>query len=40
MDSFDGTTDPHECIENIEVVLTCRLVRGAVKCKIFVITLG
>jgi hypothetical protein len=39
MDSYDGTTDPDEHIENIEAVLTYRLVRGAVKCKLFVTTL-
>jgi len=33
MDSYDGTTDPDEQIENIEYVLTYRSVRGAVKCK-------
>lgn len=39
MDSYDGTLDPDEHIENIEVVLTYRVVRGAVKYKIFVTTL-
>jgi len=39
MDSYDGTTDLDEHIKNIEVVLTYKLVRGAVKCKLFVITL-
>lgn len=39
MDSYDGTSDPDEHIENIEVVLTYRSVRGAVKCKLFVTTL-
>jgi hypothetical protein len=39
MDFYDGTTDPDEHIENIEVVLTYRSVRGAVKCKLFVATL-
>jgi hypothetical protein len=39
MDSYDGTTDPDEHIENIEAVLTYRSVQGAVKCKLFVTTL-
>jgi len=39
MDSYDGTSDPDENIKNIEVVLTYRAVRGAVKCKLFVTTL-
>jgi len=39
MDSYDGTSDPDEHIKNIEVVLTYLSVRGAVKCKLFVITL-
>jgi len=39
MDSCDGSTDPDEHIENIKVVLTYRVVRGAVKCKLFVTTL-
>jgi hypothetical protein len=36
MDSYDGTKDPDEHIERIEVVLTYRSVRGAIKCKLFV----
>jgi hypothetical protein len=39
MDSYDGTTDPDEHIENIEAVLTYRSVQGTVKCKLFVTTL-
>lgn len=39
MSSYDETIDPDEHIENIEVVLTYRHVRGAVKCKLFVTTL-
>jgi hypothetical protein len=39
MDSYDGTTDPDEHIENIKAVLTYRSVQGAVKCKLFVTTL-
>ena len=39
MDSYNGTTDPDEHIENIEAVLTYRSVQGAVKCKLFVTTL-
>jgi len=39
MDSYDGTTDPDEHIENIEAVLTYRSVQGVVKCKLFVTTL-
>jgi len=39
MDSYDGTTDPDEHIEIIEVVLTYRSVQGAIKCKLFVTTL-
>jgi len=31
MDSYDGTTNPNEHMENIEAVLTYREVRGAVK---------
>jgi len=40
MDSYDGTTDPDKHIENIEAVLTYRSMQGAVKCKLFVTTLG
>ena len=39
MDSYEGTTDLDEHIENIEVVLTYRSVQGVVKCKLFVTTL-
>lgn len=39
MSSYDETIDLDEHIENIEVVLTYRHVRGAVKCKLFVTTL-
>jgi hypothetical protein len=39
MDSYDGTSDPDDHIENTEDVLTYRSVRGAVKCKLFVTTL-
>jgi len=39
MDSYDGTTDPDEHIENIEAILTYRSVQGAMKCKLFVTTL-
>jgi hypothetical protein len=39
MDSYDGTTDPDEHIENIKAILTYRSVRDTVKCKIFVTTL-
>ena len=39
MDSYDGTLDPDEHIENIEAVLTYCSVRGVVKCKLFVTTL-
>jgi len=39
MDSYDGTTDLDEHIENIEAVLTYRSVQGVVKCKLFVTTL-
>jgi len=39
MNSYDGTTDLDEQIENIEAVLTYRSVQGAVKCKLFVTTL-
>jgi len=39
MDSYDGTTDPDEHIENIEAVLTYRSVQGVAKCKLFVTTL-
>jgi len=40
MDSYDGTTDPDKHIENIEAVLTYRSVQGAMKCKLFVSTIG
>jgi hypothetical protein len=36
MDSYDGTTDPDEHIDNIEAVLTYRSVQSTVKCKLFV----
>ena len=39
MDSYDGTTDSDEHIENIEAILTYRSLWGAVKCKLFVTTL-
>jgi len=39
MDSYDGTTDPDEHIENIEAFLTYRSVQGTVKCELFVTTL-
>jgi len=39
MDSYDGTTDPDEHIENIEAFLTSRSIQGTVKCKLFVTTL-
>jgi len=39
MDSYDEISDADEHIENIEVVLTYRSVRGALKCKLFVTTL-
>jgi len=39
MDSYDGTIDLDEHIENIEVVLTYRSIRGAEKCMLFVTTL-
>jgi hypothetical protein len=39
MDSYDGTSNLDEHIENIEVVLMYRSVRGAIKCKLFVTTL-
>jgi hypothetical protein len=39
MDTYDGTTDPDDHIENVEVVLDYRRVRGAIKCKLFSTTL-
>ena len=39
MDSYDGTTNPNEYIENIKAILTYRSMRGAVKCKLFITTL-
>ena len=39
MDSYDGTTDPDEQIENIDAVLRYRSVQSAVKCKVFVTSL-
>jgi hypothetical protein len=36
MDTYDGTTDPDDHIENIEVVLNYR---GSIKCKLFSTTL-
>jgi hypothetical protein len=39
MDTYDGSTDPDDHLENIEALLEWRRVRGAVKCKIFSTTL-
>ena len=39
MDSYDGTTDSDEHIENIEEVLTYGSVQRTIKCKLFVTTL-
>ena len=39
IDSYDGTTDSDDHIQNIEAVLTYRSVEGAIKCKLFVTTL-
>jgi hypothetical protein len=39
MDTYDGTTDPDDHIENVEAVLDYRRVRGAIKCKLFSTTL-
>ncbi|KAK2409752.1 hypothetical protein QL285_045156 [Trifolium repens] len=39
MDTYDGSTDPDDHLENIEAVLEWRRVRGAIKCKIFSTTL-
>jgi hypothetical protein len=36
---YDGTSDPDEHIENIDIVLDYRGIRGAVKCKLFPTTL-
>jgi hypothetical protein len=39
MDTYDGSTDPDDHLENIEAILEWRRVRGSVKCKIFSTTL-
>ncbi|MCI69110.1 hypothetical protein A2U01_0090371 [Trifolium medium] len=39
MDIYDGSTDPDNHIENIEVVLDYRGVRRSIKCKLFPTTL-
>jgi hypothetical protein len=35
METYDGSTDPDDHIENIEVVLDYRGVPGSIKCKLF-----
>jgi hypothetical protein len=35
MDTYDGTTDPDDHIENIKVVFDYRGVRGSIKCKLY-----
>ncbi|PNX55094.1 hypothetical protein L195_g048720, partial [Trifolium pratense] len=35
MDTYDGSTDPDEHIENLEALLEYRNVRGSIKCKLF-----
>ncbi|MCI50962.1 hypothetical protein A2U01_0072206, partial [Trifolium medium] len=37
--TYDGLTDPDEHIENIDVMLKYRGVKGAIKCKLFPTTL-
>ncbi|WJX89707.1 hypothetical protein P8452_71681 [Trifolium repens] len=39
MDTYDGSTDPDDHLENIVAILEWRRVRGSVKCKIFSTTL-
>ncbi|MCI69474.1 hypothetical protein A2U01_0090736, partial [Trifolium medium] len=39
MNIYDGSTDPVDHIENIEVILKYRNVRGSIKCKLFPTTL-
>ncbi|MCI52149.1 hypothetical protein A2U01_0073393, partial [Trifolium medium] len=39
MDTYDGSTDPDDHIENIEAVLEYRGARGSIKCKLFPTTL-
>ncbi|MCI19071.1 hypothetical protein A2U01_0040226, partial [Trifolium medium] len=39
MDTYDGSTDPDDHIENIEAILDYRGVQGSIKCKLFPITL-
>ncbi|CAJ2633414.1 unnamed protein product [Trifolium pratense] len=39
MDTYDGSTDPDEHIENLEALLEYRNVRGSIKCKLFPTTL-
>ncbi|MCI90472.1 hypothetical protein A2U01_0111764, partial [Trifolium medium] len=39
LDTFDGSTDPNDHIENIEAVLDYRGVQGSIKCKLFPTTL-
>ncbi|MCI74578.1 hypothetical protein A2U01_0095842, partial [Trifolium medium] len=37
--TYNGLTDPGEHIENIDVLLNYRQLRGAIKCKLFQTTL-
>jgi hypothetical protein len=39
METYDGSTNPDDHIENIEVVLDCKGVHGSIKCKLFPSTL-
>ncbi|MCI74981.1 hypothetical protein A2U01_0096247, partial [Trifolium medium] len=39
LDTYDRLTDPDEHIENIDVLLNYRQVRGAIKCRLFPTTL-
>lgn len=39
LDLYDGTTDPNEHIQNIEVVMDYHVVWGSIKCRIFPTTL-
>ncbi|PNX88580.1 hypothetical protein L195_g044686, partial [Trifolium pratense] len=39
MDTYDGSTDPDEHIENLEALIEYRNVQGSIKCKLFPTTL-
>jgi hypothetical protein len=39
LETYDGTTDPDEHLEHIDIVLDYYQARGATKCRLFVLTL-